>query len=107
MLTPRRRWAAISLSPGDALGAGHHLLRPQLRDDGVEMLEVIDLEGDRAVCKSRRALIHADVVDVAVVLGDHLGDLGERAGLVQRLDCDPRWKPLRRALVHIPAYVEP
>src|ERR1041384_1602641 len=91
MLTPRRRcepagtavsydcFRSIKPLSGDPVSRRHHLLGAQLRDDGVEMLEVIDLEIDDAFGEIRRAPLHADIVDVAVVLGDHGGDLGERA----------------------------
>src|SRR5262249_9768667 len=50
---------------------------------------------------------HADVVDVAVVLGDDLGDLGQRPRLVHGLEHDARGKALRRAVLHVPAQIEP
>ena len=52
----------------DGLGA-------QLRDDAVEMLEVIDLEIDGDLGEVRRLPAHVDVIDIAVVLGDHSGKL--------------------------------
>ena len=76
-------------------------------DDGGEMLEVVDLEIDQHVGEVRRPPRHADIVDIAVVLGDHLGDLRERAGLVHRLHRDARRKAPRRAFLLVPAHVEP
>jgi hypothetical protein len=54
---------------------GDDPLRPQLRNDGGEMLEVVDLKIDRHRSKIRGLPAHADVIDVTVVVGDHLGDL--------------------------------
>ncbi len=61
--------------PVDPLHFRHHGLRAELGDDRAEMLEVIDAEINRLLGKVRRAAVHADIVDVAVVIGDHLGDL--------------------------------
>ena len=47
--------------------------------------------------KSGVAPLHRDVVDVAVVVGDDLGDLRQRAGLVDRLQRDAGREALRRA----------
>ncbi len=58
-----------------ALGVGDHFLRPQLRDDRSQVLEVIDFEIDGQLGEIRRLPRHFDVVDIAVVLGDDLGDL--------------------------------
>ena len=63
------------------------------------MLEIIDLKIDCAFGEIRRLPVHADVVDIAVVFGDHLRDLRKRAGLVDRLHLDARGEPFRRALV--------
>src|SRR5690242_4447858 len=68
---------------GDALDLGDHRLGAQLPDDGVEMLEVVDLEVDGQRGEIGRLPLHADVIDIAVVLGDHLGDLRQRPGLVE------------------------
>ena len=73
----------------------HHRLRLELRDDRVEMLEIVDLEVDLQLGEIRGAARHADIVDVAVVLGDHLRDLRERARLVDRIHLDARRKALR------------
>src|SRR5579871_2997400 len=71
------------------------------------MLEVIDLEVDGQLGEIRRLTRHLHVVDVAVVLGDDLGDLGERAGLVDRLHGKPRRVTLRRRVVEVPAQIDP
>src|SRR5580693_626623 len=73
------------VSPVYPLGVGYDLLRPQLRDDRGEVLEVVDFEVDGDLGEVRRLPGHADIVDVAVVLGDDLRDLRERARLVHRL----------------------
>src|SRR6185312_8155748 len=101
-LMPRRSFLAI-----DAFRLGHHRLRPQLRQDRGQVLEVIDLQVDGDVGEVRRAARHVDVVDVAVVLGDDLGNLRERARLVDRLHRDAHRKAARRALVLVPAQVDP
>src|SRR5262249_43201960 len=100
-------WRRGPASLGDAINLRNHRLGAQLRDDGVEVLEVVDLEIDHERGEIGRLPLHADVVDVAVVLGDPLGDLGERAGLVDRLHGEPRRETVRRRLVHVPAHVEP
>ncbi len=71
------------------------------------MLEVVDLEIDQHVGEIGRPPRHADIVDIAVILGDHLRDLRERAGLVHRLHRDARRKTLRRAFFLVPAHVQP
>src|SRR5690349_23209629 len=112
MLTPSRmgRTEAIITTrtglPVHPLGAGHYRLGAQLRDDRGEVLEVINLEVDRQVREVWRFSLHADVIDVAVVLGDDLGDLRQRAWLVDRLHGDARRKAAR-VVVHVPAHVEP
>ena len=58
------------------------------------MLEVVDLEIDRDVGEIGRPPRHADVVDIAVMLGDDLCNLCKRARLVHRLHGDARWKAL-------------
>src|SRR5580698_7326714 len=57
--------------PVDALNPCDHGLGAQLGDNSAEMLEVIDLKIDGQFGKIGRAAGHIDVVDVAVVLGDH------------------------------------
>src|SRR5690348_389972 len=101
-LTPRRSFLAI-----DALRLGHHRLRTELRENGREVLEVVDLEIDGHVGEVRGAALHADIVDIAVVLGDHLRDLRKRARLVDRLHRDAHGEAARRALVLVPAQVDP
>src|SRR5262245_23258462 len=91
----------------DALDPRDDRLCTELRDNCTEMLEVIDLEIDGELGEIGRAARHADVVDVAVMLGDDGGDLGEAAGLVDIVDADARRETLRRGLVDIPAHVEP
>src|SRR5438105_4345932 len=65
MLTPRRSCESVGTfipvvafektpaSAGHAVRGRHHLLGAKLRNDGVEMLEVIDLEIDGAVGEVR------------------------------------------------------
>src|SRR5436190_7366869 len=93
--------------PINPLDARDDRLCTELSDNCTEMLEVIDLEIDGQLGEIGRAARHADIVDVAVMLGDHGGDLGEAAGFVDVMDQDPRWKTLRHGLVDIPAHVEP
>src|SRR5204863_6898583 len=50
---------------------------------------------------------HADIVDVAVVLGNNSGDLREASGLIDIVDQDARRKALRSRFIDIPAHVEP
>ena len=53
-----------------------HVLGAQLPDDGGEVLEIVHLEVDQKLGEIRRAAGHADVVYVAIMLGDHRGFLG-------------------------------
>jgi hypothetical protein len=89
------------------LDARDDRLCTELGDNCTEMLEVIDLEVDGELGEIGRAARHADVVDIAVVLGDDGRDLGEAAGLVDVVDADARRETLRRGLVDVPAHVEP
>src|ERR1700712_2147693 len=91
----------------DALDSRDDRLGAQLGDNSAEMLEVIDLKIDGEFGEIRRAPGHADIVDIAVVLGDHGRDLGEATGLVDIVDHDPRRKTLRRGFVDVPAHIEP
>src|SRR5689334_5666357 len=117
-LTPRRSGGALSIYglareitgglPIDAFNSCDHGLGAQLGNNRAEMLEIVDFEVNRQFGKIGRAPRHADVVDIAVMLGDHGRDLGEAAGLVDIVDLDPCRKALRRALlVDVPAHVEP
>src|SRR5215211_710766 len=78
--------------PIDALDPRDHGLGAQLRDNSAEMLEVIDLEVDGQLGEVGRAARHADIVDIAVMLGDHGRNLGEAAGLVDVVNLDARRK---------------
>src|ERR1700748_3459252 len=91
----------------DAFDPGDDGLGAQLGDNSAEMLEVIDLEIDGELGEVGRAPGHVDVVDIAVVLGNDSGDLGEAAGLVDVVNHDPGRKALRCGVVDIPAHVEP
>ena len=70
------RTVVAETTPGNA-GAISVLRKcgAQLREDGGEMLEVVGLEINRDIGEIGRAPRHADIVDVAVVLGDHLRNL--------------------------------
>ena len=81
--------AAYAVHPFTRSALAIDLLRPQLRDDRGEVLEVVDFEIDGDLGEVRRLPRHADIVDIAVVLGDDLRDLRERAGLVHRLHGKP------------------
>src|SRR3977135_4084638 len=102
LLTMRKSYLSI-----DALNPCDHGLGAQLGDNSAEMLQVIDLKIDGEFGEILRAPGHADIVDIAVVLGDHGGHLGEAAGLVDIVDANSRRKALRRRIVDIPAHVEP
>src|SRR5215813_8446573 len=71
------------------------------------MFEIIDLEIDDQFGKIRRTAGHADIIDVAVMLGNHGRDLGQAARPVDVIDQDTRWKALGGAFVDVPAHVEP
>src|SRR5215469_16453657 len=72
------------------------------------MLEVVDLKIDGHRGEVGRLALHVNVVDIAVMLGDDLGDLRERARLVDGLQGDAGREPLRCGLVvHVPAQIEP
>src|SRR6516162_242857 len=91
----------------DAFDPRDHGLGAQLSNDRAEMLQVIDLKIDREFSKIGRAPAHADIVDIAVVLGDHGRNLRQAAGLIDVVDQDSRRKTLRRGLVDVPTHVEP
>ena len=93
----------LSIDPFDPCD---DVLGAQLGDNSAEMLQVIDLEIDGELGEIRRAAGHADVVDIAVMLGDHGSDLGQTPGLVDIVDQDSRRKTLWRRFVDIPAHVE-
>src|SRR5690349_12292037 len=82
----------------DAFDPRDNRLCTELRDNCTEMLEVIDLEVDGELGEIGRTARHADVVDIAVMLGNDGGDLREAAGLVDIVDADARRKTLRRGL---------
>src|SRR4026207_2167435 len=71
------------------------------------MLQVLDLEVDGELGEIRRAPAHADVVDIAVVLGDHGGNLRQAPRFVDIVDSDPRGKTLWLRVADIPAHVKP
>src|ERR1700709_2806545 len=91
----------------DAFDPGDDGFRAQLGDNGAEMLQVIDLEVDGEFGEVRRPPAHADIVDIAVMFGDHGGHLGKAARLVDVVDQNPRRTTLRPRFVDIPADVEP
>src|SRR3954452_22907359 len=65
LLTMRKSHLSI-----DALHPRDHGLGAQLGDDRAEMLQVVDLEVDGQFGEVRRPPGHADIVDIAVMLGD-------------------------------------
>src|SRR3982074_1756355 len=73
----------------DALDSCDDGFGAQLGDDSAEMLQVINLKVDGEFGEVRRAPGHADIVDIAVVLGDHGGDLRETSGLVDIISENP------------------
>src|SRR5437763_17158991 len=91
----------------DALAPSDDGFGAQLGDDSAEMLEVIDLKINGQLGEIRRAPEHADIIDIAIVLGNHSGDLGEASGLVDVVDQNARRKALRGRFVDIPAHVQP
>src|ERR1700724_1985522 len=98
-----RGYTARRVLPIDALDPCDDGFGAQLGDDSAEMLQVIDLKIDGQLGEIRRAPEHADVVDIAVVLGDHGGDLGEASGFIDVIDEDSRRKALWRRIIDIPA----
>ncbi len=91
----------------DALDAGNHRLCTQLGNDSVQMLEVIDLQIDGQIRKIRRTATHADIVDIAVMLGNDTGNLSKTSRLIDVLHMQSRRKTLRRHFLDIPANIEP
>ena len=72
------------------------------------MLQVPNLEVDHDFAEIRCAFAsHGDAVDVAVIVADDLGDLGQRAGLVDRRHGDLRREALGLAFVNVPTHVQP
>src|SRR5947209_7972810 len=96
-----------SYLPVDAFDPCDDGFGAQLVDNSAQMLQVIDLKIDRELGEIRRAPAHADIVDIAVVLGDHGRHLGKAARFVDIVDPDPGRKPLRGGFIDIPAHVEP
>src|SRR5258705_3303982 len=97
----------LFILPIDAFDPCDDVLGAQLGDNSAEMLQIIDLKIDGQLGEIRRAAAHADVVDIAVMLGYHGGDLRQAPGLVDIVDQDSCRKTLWRCLVDIPAHVEP
>src|SRR5690606_39443399 len=62
---------------------------------------------DRQIGEIRRPAAHDDVVDIAVMFGDHLRYGGEGTRLVDGVEGDPGGKTLPVAVLHRPAHVEP
>src|ERR1700686_4660367 len=79
----------------------------QLGDNSAEMLQVIDLKIDGEPGKFLLAPRHADIVDIAVVLGDHGGYRGQASGLVHIVARGARRKALRVRIIDIPTPDEP
>src|SRR5262249_56290224 len=81
MFTPRRRYGDIGKGcsgldlPVHPFDLCYDRLRPQLRDDRGAMLQVPHFQVDHELGEVGRTPRHADIVDVAVVLGDHLRNL--------------------------------
>src|SRR5206468_117253 len=72
-----------------------------------EMLEIVDFKVDGQFGEIRRAPVHADIVDIAVVFGDDCRQLGKASGLVDVVDQYPGRKPLRGGIVDVPAHIQP
>ena len=73
MLTPSRNLergtTCLTVHP---FRLGHNRLGAQLRNDRVEVLEIVDLEINRDVGEIRRPPGHSNIVDIAVVFGNDL-----------------------------------
>ncbi len=74
-------------------------------------LRCFRFQTSRSITTSRKSddafASHGDAVDVAVIVADDLGDLGQRAGLVDRRHGDLRREALGLAFVDVPAHVQP
>src|SRR3990172_7280996 len=95
----------LSLAP--PLDAAHHRTGAQLGDQPVEVFHVGDFHVDQDHREVRRRFEDPDVGDVALIVGDHLGDLNQRPRLVDRRHLDARRKASLLVLVDIPSDVEP
>ncbi len=71
------------------------------------MLEVPDFQADLHAREIASTLGHLERIDVAVQVADHLGDLGERAGLIEDRHRDQRVEALGILLVDVPGNVDP
>src|SRR5262245_42599220 len=90
-----------------ALDAAHHRLALETGNDLREMIKVPDLELDLNLGEVLGAPHHAHIVDVAVGLADHLRDLCQRAGLVERRDYDLGGEALGVIGIDVPGHVDP
>ena len=84
-----------------------HAFGAQFGDDRVQVLQIPHREVDHHIGEVLGAALHRNVVDIAVMVSNHLRDLRQRARLVNRLQREARPEALRRTAVNIPAHVEP
>ena len=110
-VTHRRDMIDIHAEPKHScvypIGVGHNVFRTKLCKNRVEMFDVEYFEVDHHRREIGSRSLHADVVDVAVMLGNDLGDLRKRSGLVHRLQRNAGREALRRALIDVPAQIKP
>src|ERR1700724_1332734 len=78
-----------------------------MRDDRVQMLQIIDLDIDRHFPEIGRKRFDDDVVDIGRMIADHGRDRPQGARLVDRGDEKPRREQLMAALLDVPAHIEP
>ncbi len=76
-------------------------------DDRIQMLQVINPEIDSDLGKILRSPPHVNIVNVATMLANDLGDLRQGAGCIFGLDYKTSRVACRGNLVDIPANVEP
>ena len=71
---------------GHPVDAADDPLGTEFRDDRIQVLQIPNREIDRQFCEVMGPSDHRDIVDVPVMVGDDLRDLGKRARLVQAGD---------------------
>src|SRR3954467_6530665 len=93
------------LSAIDPLGLADAGIVLELRNQPVQVLEVPDFQIDQHLGEVGCGAYHRQRMDIGIVGGDHLGDVGERARRIDGRHRDPRRKALLGVLVDVPADV--
>src|SRR5215475_1895435 len=101
------RQSSGAASDKDPLDAAYHRLAFDPIHDVGEVVEVPDFDLDHHFREVLGASDHAHIVDVAVGFADHLGDLGQGAGLVEGGHQNLGREPLRALGIDVPGDIDP